>query len=286
MKNEMPKYNELILPAFVALKELGGSGSNKEILEQVINDMELDENIIDIPHKNKYGSYQSELEYRLAWARSYLSISNVITSSARTIWTICPEYTNKETLTPDEIKEIIRKPHRNKKQKENISKNETNTVEELVEDECPWVKKLSYLLQKMDGFAFERFSKRLLRECGFSKLVVTKRTNDGGIDGFGEYKINGILTMKLAFQCKRYKNQVSAKDIRDFRGALTSDIERAILITTGTFTRSAIEEAAIPGKTYIDLMNGEELIAKIIELELGVTAIKTYDVDEEFFKSI
>lgn len=138
----------------------------------------------------------------------------------------------------------------------------------------------------MDGFAFERFSKRLLRECGFSKLVVTKRTNDGGIDGFGEYKINGILTMKLAFQCKRYKNQVSAKDIRDFRGALTSDIERAILITTGTFTRSAIEEAAIPGKTYIDLMNGEELIAKIIELELGVKAIKTYDVDEEFFKSI
>lgn len=41
----------------------------------------------------------------------------------------------------------------------------------------------------MDPFAFERLTQRLLRECGFSQVFVTKKTSDGGIDGFGKLKI-------------------------------------------------------------------------------------------------
>ncbi|MBO7327564.1 MAG: restriction endonuclease, partial [Lentisphaeria bacterium] len=36
---------------------------------------------------------------------------------------------------------------------------------------------------------FERLTQRLLRECGFTQVVVTRKTGDGGIDGTGKLKI-------------------------------------------------------------------------------------------------
>ena len=36
----------------------------------------------------------------------------------------------------------------------------------------------------MDPYAFERLTQRLLRECGFSSVTVTKKSGDGGIDDF------------------------------------------------------------------------------------------------------
>ena len=107
-----------------------------------------------------------------------------------------------------------------------------------------------------------------------------------GIDGFGKLKINGIFSFNVAFQCKRFSGSVTASDIRDFRGSLTTDIEKGVLITTGTFTKAAIGEATMPGKQQIDLVSGEEFITKIAELGIGVKEIKTYEIDEDFFANI
>ena len=105
---------------------------------------------------------------------------------------------------------------------------------------------------------------RLLKECEFSQIEITKKSGDGGIDGFGELKINGFFSFNVAFQCKRFSGSITAPDIRDFHGSLTTDIEMGVLITTGTFTKSAIEEATMPGKQQIDLVCGEEFITKIV----------------------
>ncbi|MDD6051485.1 MAG: restriction endonuclease [Clostridiales bacterium] len=72
--------------------------------------------------------------------------------------------------------------------------------------------------------------------------------------------------------------------IRDFRGSLTTDIEKEVLITTGAFSKAAREEASNPGKQQIDLIDGEELISKIAEFGIGVREVKSYEVDAEFFK--
>ena len=70
----------------------------------------------------------------------------------------------------------------------------------------------------MDPYAFERLTQRVLRECGFTQVEVTKKSGDGGIDGTGKLRINGIFSFNIAFQCKRYQGGVSSADIRDFRG--------------------------------------------------------------------
>ncbi|WP_347351921.1 restriction endonuclease [Acetoanaerobium noterae] len=160
--------------------------------------------------------------------------------------------------------------------------NSTEYPEELK----PWKEKLTKILHEMNAYGFERLCQRILRECGFSHVEVTKKSGDGGIDGRGKLKINGVFSIVVAFQCKRYKGSVGAPAIRDFRGALTADVEKAVLITTGTFTQEAKKEANNPAKVQIDLINGEELVDMIISLGIGVKPMTSYEIDEDFFENM
>ena len=49
-KNLSPTYTELIIPTYDALKQLGGSGTNNEIYERVIVDLNLSDEVLDEPH--------------------------------------------------------------------------------------------------------------------------------------------------------------------------------------------------------------------------------------------
>jgi len=296
-KKLSPTYPDLIVPVYNALKELGGSGTNNEIVEQIIKDLNLSDEVVDESHLGNVN--QTELEYQCAWARTYLKNFGVITNSARSVWSIMPKYTGNVEINPKEIttftnkkkaKKRAEKTKESSKQKENtLSPDDGDTDNDEIEfpDEIkPWKQRLSEVLMNMDPFGFERLSQRVLRECGFTQVEVTKKSGDGGIDGTGKLKINGIFSFNVAFQCKRYKGQVSASDIRDFRGSLTTDIEKGVLITTGTFTKAAKEEASNPGKKQIDLIDGEEFMNKIAEYRIGVKPVTTYEIDEEFFDNI
>lgn len=289
-----PTCTELILPTYKALLELGGSGTNNEIYEQIIKDLQLSDEIVDESHLGSEN--QTELEYQLAWARTYLKNFGVILNSARSVWAIKSDYTAGVELDSREIieftknksirKQNIFKKKGNKKVNASDDAIDENIIGEYPEEIKPWRKQLSDVLQNMDPYGFERLAQRVLRECGFVQVEVTKKSGDGGIDGTGKLKINGIFSFNVAFQCKRYKGAVSVGDIRDFRGSLTTDIEKGVFITTGVFTKAAREEASNPGKQQIDLMDGEEFINKIAQYGIGVKKVITYEIDEEFFQKI
>ena len=98
--------------------------------------------------------------------------------------------------------------------------------------------------------------------------------------------INGLFSFKVAFQCKRYSGTVPASDIRDFRGSLTTDVEKALFITTGSFSKPAKEEAMTQGKVQIDLIDGEDFMNRLAEFQIGVKPITDYDIDEVYFSQI
>jgi len=288
--NKVPYYSDLINPTLAALHILGGSGKNDELCDEVIKLLDLPDNITDIPHGN---SSQSKLAYRMAWARTYLKKYGVIDNSARAVWTIKPEYVGTLSLDVDDVVRTVKNQERiaEKKKFNQINLQALPTVqddEELPDDIKPWRQKLYNILVNMDAYAFERLSQRLLRECGFTHVEVTKKSGDGGIDGTGKLKINGIFSFNIAFQCKRYKDTVpvSAAAIRDFRGSLTTDIEKGVFITTSSFSKSAKEEASKPGKKQIDIMDGEEFMDKLVEYEIGVKEVRDYEVDESYFAKI
>lgn len=276
-------YNDLYAPVFDALLQLGGSGTNKEIIDRVIDNLHLTDKVVDELHDPQKSS-QTELEYQLAWARTYLKKYGAIENCSHGVWAITPDYSNATTIDP---KDVQRKVIEGKTILQNIDK--PIIKEETLEtpDEYPeWKVKLAEVLHNMDPYGFERLSQRLLRECGFSQVEVTKKSGDGGIDGTGKLKINGIFSFNVAFQCKRFIGSVSAGDIRDFRGSLSTNIEKGVFITTGTFTKAAKEEATAPGKQQIDLMDGDEFMNKLAEYGIGLTEIKSYSIDIDYFNKI
>lgn len=278
-KSSVPKYGKLVSVTYLALKDLGGSGKNDEINEKAAELLGLSDEVLEIPHLNS--TSLSEVNYRLAWARTVLKKFGAISNSARSVWTINPEYSNINEVDG----EAIYKEHSKASSKKEKSIDEDNS-DDVPDEVRPWRKKLYEVLVKMNPYAFERLTQRVLRECGFTQVEVTKKSGDGGIDGTGKLRINGIFSFNIAFQCKRYQGVVSSADIRDFRGSLTTNIEKGVFITTGSFSKAAIEEACSPGKQQIDLMDGEEFISKLAEFGIGVKEVKDYEVDEAYFENI
>lgn len=280
----MPPYSKLVEASFEALRKLGGSGKNDEINACAIEILQIPSEALDIPHNDS--TSLTEINYRLAWARTLLKNYGAISNSSRGVWAIKPEYAGEESVDGVYIQ-------RNFHQKNKLNPKEEFREEHLedkgvvIPDEVkPWRKKLYDVLIHMNPFAFERLAQRLLRECGFDDVHVTKKSGDGGIDGTGKLRINGIFSFNIAFQCKRYQGSVGAAEIRDFRGSLTTDIEKGVFITTGSFSNPAREEASNPGKQQIDLMDGEEFISKLAEYGIGVREIKDYEIDEDYFMKI
>ena len=136
------------------------------------------------------------------------------------------------------------------------------------------------ILQNISTSAFERLCKRLLRESGFTQVKVTGKSGDGGIDGVGVLKVGGMISFPVVFQCKRYKGKVGSSKVRDLRGAMAGRADKGLLITTGTFTKDARDEARRDGTFLIDLIDGNDLMEKLKSLSLGI------DVKEERIEKI
>lgn len=285
----MPTYHELMNPLLQALHQLGGSGSIEEIAQKVAELSDLPEEILNIAH-NPEKSSQTEIEYRLAWARTYLKKYGILDNSDRGIWIIVPEKQKVTMVDPQEVIKSVRAEI--KKQKELVQKEDAIKDENEVEipDETEsWRNILHHLLtQELSPDGFERLTKRILRESGFVQVEVTGRTGDGGIDGKGIMRLSGLLSFHVVFQCKKYQGFVSASDIRDFRGAMIGRADKGLFITTGTFTRDAVREATRDGAPPIDLVDGAHLAEKLKELGLGIKKeiVEQVSVDENWFKTI
>lgn len=282
MKNYegVPSFDELIEPCFAALEKLGGSGTVNEIYEQVIRDLKLDDKVLSIMQIENGG--QTKVAYNLAWARTYLKKFGAINNPSHKVWEITTAFkgktvNRKEVVAYKSIWGVSQKPNNSQQPEKEIE------IDDVPEENKPWNEELLKSLLSMNPYSFERLTQLVLRKMGLDDVKVTQKANDGGIDGYGIFKLNGVISFRLAFQCKRYKGTVGAREIRDFRGSCSSDIEKYLFITTGTFTQDAKKEASMPGKPKIDLIDGDDLIAKLIEYKIGVKETTTYIVDKSFF---
>lgn len=286
VKDNLPNYAVLIEATYQAIRQLGGSGRNSEINATLYVILDIPDRVPEVLSSGRTSF--SEIDFRSAWARTLLKNYGAIENSARSVWSITPAFSSVESVDGN----YIEKNCRNVKGHGEIPRGLPSEAQmescglEPPEEVKPWRKKLYDVLINMDPYGFERLTKRVLREYGFTQVEVTKKSGDGGIDGTGKLKINGIFTLNIAFQCKRYQGMVGARDIRNFRGSLTTNSEKGVFITTGSFSRSAIEEASSPGKQQIDLIDGEEFITKLAEFGIGVKEVKDYRVDEDYFARV
>ena len=267
-------FDELFNPVLKALKNLGGSGSNQEIEEQVISIMNLSEDEVNYIHRGN----STRLSYRLRWARNYLKRFGLIENSSRGVWALTEKGRKISKVDP---KEVAKKVKALDKKDEEISVNSDETNEDILKQ--TWQEKAIETILKIEPKQFERLCQRMLRELGFNNVEVTGRTNDGGK---GILKIGGVLSFHIVFQCKRYKNSVQPSVVRDFRGAMMGRADKGLIITTGSFTREAKKEAQRDGALPIDLIDGNDFVEKLKELSLGITTeiVEQVNIDFNWFK--
>jgi restriction system protein len=271
----VPKLEELFNPLLQALKNLGGSGNNGEIVEEVAKVLSLSDEDIQKPHTK----YETKLSYRIAWAKTYLKHVGLLSNSSRAVWSLTSKGFNTESISPKEVVDTVRATGNSKTEAKN--KGEETTPHDT-DDRTELDQKVIERLKSLSPEGFERFCQRLLREAGFIEVEVTGRSGDGGIDGVGVIRLN-LISFRVFFQCKKYDKSVSPAQVRELKGAMDGRAGRGLLITTGAFTRQAEEEARRFGEKQIDLIDGLELASLMREFKLGLK--EELLIDQDFFET-
>ena len=287
-----PPHADYYNPILQALRAGGGTLTNAEIVDGVAKIMQLPDMVLD-RMMNPPNHNVSQVAYRIGWAKTYLRKAVYLTLSARGVWALTPKGKESGRVDPQALVESVRaKYDARKKEKTSIELQEQGdeeaSVEEELEQEMEWKQRVLATVLKMSPDAFERLSQRLLPECGFTQVKVTGRSGDGGIDGKGILRLGDLFNFQVVFQSKRYAGTVSSSTVRDFRGAMIGRADKGLIISTGSFSRAARDEAVRDGAPAIDLIDGQELAELLKKCELGVRTIKVEEVkvNEDWFNSI
>lgn len=139
-------------------------------------------------------------------------------------------------------------------------------------------KKLRGQLSAMTPGEFEGLVGELLGALGFEEVTVTGRSGDGGIDVRGTLVVGDVIRTRMAVQVKRWKQNVQAPVIQQVRGSLGTH-EQGLIITTSDLSAGARDEAERANAVPVALMNGEQLVAVLVEHNIGVHR-NSYDLLE------
>ena len=273
-------------PVLDCLRELGAARP-REVINWIAEKEELPDDAREL-----LDSKQERFYNQVHWARQYLVWEGLLDDSKRGIWSLTPLGIQSH-LTDVTARDIFLKwvkIHAEARRKalpvaetaESTKKALSNSTEPAVEEEVVEAELLT-VLRNLSPSGFERLCRHLLLTYGFENVRVTKQTRDGGIDGEGILQINPFVSSVVVFQCKRYKGSVSSEEITSLRGSAGGRADKAILLTTGTFTRDARKEAERV-TPRIELIDGEQLVAMFEEKELGMKPRTVYEVDHPFFE--
>lgn len=177
-----------------------------------------------------------------------------------------------------------------------IEDNSAQTPEEALETAYQKIRKslaqdiLNKVITLSPGF-FERLVVDLLVKMGYGGSIkdagrAIGKSGDEGIDGTIKEDKLGLDIIYI--QAKRWQpgNVVGRPELQKFVGALAGQgAKKGIFITTSSFTKDALEY--IPkNETKIVLIDGQLLSQYMIDYNLGVTSVNSYEVkrmDSDYF---
>jgi restriction system protein len=253
------------------------------VLRAVTNNITIPSYLTDeqlqVPHGR---GNRTEIEYKLAWTRTYLKAYGLLDNSSRGVWSLTSEGKKVERVDP---RDVVAAMHRRRRA---VASNDEGEPDDLQVSDEGWREQLLEVILALSPDAFERLAQRVLRESGFVQVEVTGRSGDGGIDGNGILRLQGLLNFHVSFQCKRWQGSVGPAIVREFRGAMMGRADKGLIITTARFTKDAVCEASREGAAAIDLVDGDQLIEMLKSLGLGVTTrlVEEVSVDKEWFDGI
>ena len=284
-KGNGPEFVKWFSPLIECLHELGAA-KPREAADWIAKKESVTPEEREIQNQNGGGRFLNQV----CFARQYLVWEGLLDGRKRGIWSLTPLGT-KTHLTSKNVLEICRKwvkfhakvrTNENSKSSKDTSSRPTKDEESSIEAEEIQNNALLKVVRSLSPTGFEHFCRHLLLAHGFEKVTITKRSRDGGIDGEGILQINPFVSSVVNFQCKKYSGTVSSDEVQKLRGAAGGNADKAILITTGTFSAPAQAEAART-TPRIELIDGEQLVEMCESKQIGLKPRIVYDIDHEFF---
>jgi restriction system protein len=147
---------------------------------------------------------------------------------------------------------------------------------------------LATLLDATPGM-FERIVVELLLKMGYGGSRrdagrAVGKSGDEGIDGIINQDRLGLDVVYI--QAKRWTNTVGRPEIQKFVGALQGkQANKGVFITTSDFSKGAREYAKMVSSNVV-LIDGDRLAELMVEHDLGVSPMATYEVkrlDSDYF---
>lgn len=247
---------------------------------------------------------------RVAWAKTHLAKAGVVASVSRGLVQITERGLSLLAENPKEIsmKVLQRYPEftafqegasveaqKPSTEKEEIAHGVSISPEEQLEQAygditATLISDVVELLKTTSPQRFEQIVVDVIIAMGYggSRAEAGRtlgRTGDGGVDGVIDEDKLGLDTVYL--QAKRWTNDVGAREIRDFKGALDGNgATKGIFITTAGFTRAALDEVSRSRNYKVVLIDGKRLARYMIEYNVGVSTAATFElkkIDSDYF---
>lgn len=183
-KGEGSQFVRYFGPVLDALRGLGGSGSPEEVAERIAKDL----NLLDEVQNELLPSGESRYRNQVHWARFYLVREGLLSSSKRGVWSLT-DRGRATRLSLDESHKIFTKLIRIFKEKSETTAATPEPIAERVAEEMGATPRdyrtdVINLLLGLPPAGFERLSQRLLREAGFTQVVVTGSSGECLLDSF------------------------------------------------------------------------------------------------------
>jgi len=242
---------------------------------------------------------------RIGWARSYMKQAGLLEPTRRGYFKITQRGLDVLAQNPakinvkflEQFKEF--REFKKKKRVKSIQENDTQQDQERTPAEAletayenlrfELANELLQQIKTSPPSLFEKIVVELLVKMGYggSRKDAGKaigKTGDEGIDGIINEDRLGLDIIYI--QAKRWENTVSRPEIQKFAGALQGQRARkGIFLTTSNFSKEAHDYVSkIENK--IILIDGEQLTQFMIDHNVGVSSISTYEVkriDSDYF---
>jgi len=297
----IPDYQSTMLPLLQFITD-GQEHSLREVIEGLADKF----NLTELERKELLPSGQQPIfDNRVAWARTYLSKARLLDSTRRGFFKITPR--GRETLAKNPSKinvkfleqfpEFVEFRTKKQEQKETTDIPEAENLKtpaELLETAYQKLREnltseLLKIVSECSPAFFERLVIDLLVKMGYggSRKEAGKaigRTGDEGIDGIINEDRLGLDVIYI--QAKRWQASIGRPEIQKFAGALQGHRARkGIFITTSSFPKDA-QDYVSKIDSKIILIDGEQLSHFMIDHNVGLTPISTYEtkrIDSDYF---
>ncbi|MGZ8216856.1 restriction endonuclease [Methylomagnum sp.] len=298
----IPDFQSIMLPLLKFAAD-GQEHTKREAVEYLAGHFNLSPT--DLEQKLSSGR-QTTFDNRIAWARTYLKMAQLLEAPKRGCFQIAPRGKYVLAQNPERINIKFLEQFPEFVASRNSEKAKGNDSEQMVSEQTP-EEVLELTHQKLRKNLADELI-QAIKACSpafFEQLVIdvlvgmgyggtrqdagkaVGKSGDGGIDGIINEDRLGLDSIYI--QAKRWEGAVGRPEIQKFAGALMGKgARKGVFITTSNFSKEAVDYVSNIDRKIV-LVDGEMLATLMMDHNVGVSTVVSYEikkVDLDYFTEI